>query len=81
WQELYSLSHKYSQTLDLLDGRKKILLKQMLRETDTGKLLELTEKVQNVLRKKQACEAAIAEIEKINKTLHDFQQQLGDYQM
>lgn len=81
WQELYSLSHKYTQTMQLLDGRKKILLKQMLRETDTGKLLELTDKVQSVLRKKQACEAAIAEIERINKTLHDFQQQLGDYQM
>lgn len=81
WQELYSLSHRYTQTLALLDGRKKILLKQMQRETDTEKLLELTKKMQHVLSKKQACEKTIAEIEKINKTLHDFQQQLGDYQM
>ncbi len=76
WTQVYSLSHQYEQKIAFLTAQQKLLVQLMTKETDTEKMIQLTQQLHKVLFFKKACECAVEKMQSINQELHKLQQDL-----
>lgn len=77
WGDVYALAHKYEVQYKELADKRTSLITRLSNETETEKMLGLTEQLRVVLMKMQERENAIAELQNINQVLHRLRRDLG----
>lgn len=76
WAELYSLNIRLTQQINLLDGERNIILKQMQSENNTDKLMALTCGMAHNLERRKELEEMLVALHEMNKKLIGWQSNL-----
>lgn len=77
WTEICTVNNRYSERLRILNDSQKIILEQMIGETDTVAMLRMTNNLKYVLEQKQECERAMRKIRLMNEALQRLQNKLN----
>lgn len=72
WASLYHLNGRLSVQYNILVSQQRELLAALSNQSETDKLLQLTQQLQHVLEKKKKIEAAKQQVEQKNQELFDF---------